>query len=42
VKVIDVSRSSVDMMSAKVEVKLRKADPITWSDLYLKEVKEEP
>lgn len=36
-QVVDVSRSSVDMMSAKVEVKLRKADPISWADLRFKE-----
>lgn len=40
--VVDVLKSSVDMMSAKVEVKLRKADPITWADLHLKEQKAPP
>lgn len=35
--VVTVEKSSVDMMGTKVEVKLKKADPISWSDLRFKE-----
>jgi hypothetical protein len=34
--VIDVDRSSVELLGTKVELKLRKADPITWASLELK------
>ena len=35
-QVIDVDRSSVELLGTKVELKLRKADPITWASLELK------
>ena len=36
-KVIEVAKSSVDIMGSKVEVKLKKADPISWASLQFNE-----
>lgn len=36
-KVVDLAKSSVDMMGTKVEVKLKKADPMRWAGLHFKE-----
>ena len=35
-QVIDVDRSSVELLATKAEVKLKKADPIAWATLELK------
>lgn len=32
-QVIDVARSSVEHMGAKVEIKLKKAEPVSWRTL---------
>ena len=36
VKVIDVERSCVELLGSKAELKLKKADPISWASLELK------
>ena len=38
-QVIDVGKSTVEMMPSKVEIKLRKTDPFSWSDLHYREKK---
>ena len=35
-QVIDPAHSSVDLLGTKAELKLRKADPVSWASLELK------
>ena len=35
-QIVDVERSSVELLGTKAELKLRKADPVSWASLELK------